>query len=321
MNLYLKLWSLSMLLCSALSLILYYAAGMRHSFIRKLFALLVLTQIADTVLAFSGLYQNSPLWKYVFLFCLAASLAAFPSLCFIAESFAAQYHRKIKNAIYAEEADYKKIVPGEKTTVYETKDLYIFFPEYKTVHFIVEKPPKKRDRSVTWCSAAAYQHELQRRFSPDNIEGCHASLGRYYEGAPMPPHKYGAFVFYDGKYAIDFDEPEKAVKTAADHGGDGFLQAAVIVDGRPAFYRLKMVRERCFRVLAELNGNLCIIDGKKKSDLLRFVDMLVELGVSNALYLDVGAICLSWYRKANGRVKMLFKLKLPWGKNWLIFRK
>lgn len=206
--------------------------------------------------------------------------------------------------------------------MYETKDLYIFFPEYRTVRFAIQNPPKKRDRSVTWCSAAAYQHALQLRFSSANIEGCYVSGGQYYEGAPMPRHKYGAFVFYDGRYAFDFDEPEQAVRTAADHGGDGFLQAAVIIDGKPAFMRLKIVRKKCFRVLAELNGNLCMVDGKKRTDLLDFVAMLGELGVRNALYMDMGAGWnYSWYRKENGRVKRLFRLRLPWSKNWLVFRK
>ena len=284
--------------------------------------LLMVILLAAILLSFSGAYLSFAWLKVIFNFCLAVSPAAIALLWFIIMMYQAQFHVKIKDAVYVDEADYQKIVPGEKTTVYETKDLYIFFPEYRTVNFNIKNPPKKSDRSVTWCGGAAYQHEYLLRFSPGNIEGCYASLGQYYEGALMPPFINGAFVFYDGHFAFDFDDPEKAVKTAAEHGGDGFMQAAIIIDGQPVPLKILLLRNKCFRVLADFNGNLCIINAKKRTNLIDYSAMLTELGVSSALYLDMGGgFNYSWYRKANGRVRMLFRLRFIWAKNWVTFRK
>lgn len=325
MNIYLKIWCLLMLLCCAAVKVICYLIGCRKRnirIIRIMNILLVVILLTAVFLSFSSAYFSSAWLKVIFGFCLAASPAAIALLWYVVMMYQAQFHVKIKEAVYVDEADYKKIVPGEKTTVYETKDLYIFFPEYRTVNFNTKNLPKKSDRSVTWCGGAAYQHEFQLRFSPGNIEGSYASLGQYHEGAPMPPYKKGAFVFYDGHFVFDFDDPEKAVKTAAEHGGDGFMQGAMIVDGQPVPLKILVCRKKCFRVLAELNGSLCIINAKKRTSLIDYSAMLTELGVSSALYLDMGGgFNYSWYRRENGRVRMLFKLRFPWAKNWLTFRK
>ena len=323
MSLYVKIWCLSMLLCAVLSLVIYCMAELRHSIIKKTYFLMLVTQVTAVLLSFLGVYNNTGWLKGIFIFCLMISPLAILGLYCILKVLKAQYHVKIKDAVYVEETDYKKIVPSDGTKVYETKDLYIFFPEYRTINFVFEKLPKKSDQSITWLSGAAFQHELLLNFSTGNIEGSFASGGRYYEGAPLDSaKKYGAFVFYDGHFAFCYDDPEAAVKKAADHGGDGFMQWIVISDGKPEALRLTIIRDKCFRVLAELNGNLCIIDVKKRINIRNLVGVLEKLGLSNALYLDMGAGWnYSWYRRTNGSIKMLFKLRLPWGKNWLVFRK
>ena len=46
------------------------------------------------------------------------------------------------------------------------------------------------------------------------------------------------------------------------------------------------------------------------------------LGVTNALYMDMGAGWnYSWYRNAAERVVTLFGLPVPWAHNWVVFRK
>ena len=79
-------------------------------------------------------------------------------------------------------------------------------------------------------------------------------------------------------------------------------------------------RARCYRALAELNGNLCIIDSANMIYFDGFMDELRRLGVTNAVYLDMGAGWnYSWYRKDDGTVKELFPTPGKYTTNWIAF--
>ena len=53
-----------------------------------------------------------------------------------------------------------------------------------------------------------------------------------------------------------------------------------------------------------------------------FLAELLRLGVTNALYMDMGAGWnYSWYRGAAGNVVTLFGLPVPWSHNWIVFQK
>ena len=81
-------------------------------------------------------------------------------------------------------------------------------------------------------------------------------------------------------------------------------------------------RARCYRTLAELNGSLCIIDSVKMLHFDEFMTELQRLGVTNAVYMDMGAGWnYSWYRAATGKVVTLFGLPVPWSHNWVVFTK
>ena len=81
-------------------------------------------------------------------------------------------------------------------------------------------------------------------------------------------------------------------------------------------------RPRGYRALAELNGNLCIIDAVNLMDFPEFAEKLRNLGVTNALYMDMGSGWnYSWLRLPSGEVESLFGLPVPWSHNWLVFRK
>ena len=80
-------------------------------------------------------------------------------------------------------------------------------------------------------------------------------------------------------------------------------------------------RARCYRALAELNGNLCIIDSVNMIHFTDFMDELKKIGVTNALYMDMCAGWnYSWYRNAAENVVTLFGLPVPWSHNWVVFR-
>ena len=131
---------------------------------------------------------------------------------------------------------------------------------------------------------------------------------------------YIVVVFYDGGFKFEFDDPESAMKEAANRGGSGFMQYGMLKDGE-LINGFTMPRVRSYRVIAELNGQLCIIDSIEMMHFEDFLNELKELNVTNALYMDMGAGWnYSWYRKNNGKAMPLFGLKVPWSHNWVVFR-
>ncbi len=298
----------------------YFVAQMRFSVLLYSYSALALTQIFALVIFLmgDGVIKNG-LLKILYRLCCVASLAVIPAFLFIFLGLISQYHVDINEAVVVSDADSDLLLPSEETIIYKTDTFYVFFPKYSKVDLEYGKRPKKSDKSITWCSGAAFQHDIQLGFSDENIEGYHASKG-VYSDSKYVKDGYGAVVFYDGDFRFEFDNPEDAIKEAADHGGSGFMQYRIMRDGK-LVNDFTMPRVRSYRVLAELNGNLCVIDSIEMMHFSEFIEKLEELNVTNALYMDMGAGWnYSWYRKNSGKVKTLFGLKVPWSHNWVVFR-
>ncbi|WP_044914935.1 hypothetical protein [Butyrivibrio sp. WCE2006] len=258
--------------------------------------------------------------RIMYHLCYMTSFLVLPAFIFIFMGLISQYHINIPESIDATRMSVEEILPGDGTTIYRTDKVYIFFPEYKTVDMECGNRPSQSDESITWCCGAAFQHAVELGFSQDNIEGDHASHGEFYD-SPYDRDADGAFVFADGKFGFEFGDKEKAVKKAAEAGGSGFMQLAMI-NNKKAVMNFDRPRARCYRTLAELNGHLCVIDSVKMMHFGEFMEELKRIGVTNAVYMDMGAGWnYSWYRKATGKVRTLFGLPVPWSHNWVVFRK
>lgn len=314
------IWLMIMALISLTAYTMYFVAQMRFSILLYSYSALAFSQIfALIVFLFGDNVLQKAVIKVVYYLCCLASLAVIPAFLFIFFGLISQYHANIPEAIVLKDSDYELLVPGEETTIYKTDTFYVFFPKYSRVDLEYGKRPKKSDKSITWCSGAAFQHDIQLGFSDDNIEGFHASHG-VYSDSPYAKPEYGAIAFYDGGFKFEFDNPEAEIKKAAQKGGSGFMQFRIIRDGKLC-NDFTMPRVRSYRVIAELNGELCIVDSIKMMPFNDFLEKLNELHITNALYMDMGAGWnYSWYRKNTGGVKTLFGLKVPWSHNWTVFR-
>ena len=132
---------------------------------------------------------------------------------------------------------------------------------------------------------------------------------------------FAAFTFAEGRFSFEFDDPSGAIREAAEKGGSGFMQFGLIREGETVM-GINRPRVRCYRTLAELNGHLCIIDSVRMIQFDDFMEELRRLGVTNALYMDMGAGWnYSWYRNVAEKVVTLFGLPVPWAHNWIVFRK
>ncbi len=314
------IWLMAMALLSLGAYTAFFVAQMWLNALHALYLSLAVLQFATLIVHLWGpekLTGKGP--KILYRICYASSFLVIPTFCFIFMGLISQYHVRIPGTIDASQMSAEQLVPTDETTVYNNGTVYIIFPKYSQVDLVCDKRPSKSDKSITWCSAAAFQHTVSLSFSQEDIEGDHASCGEYYT-SPYNKDAFAAFISYDGYFRFDFDNKEAAIKEAADAGGSGFMQFGLIND-KTEVMNFDRPRARCYRALAELNGNLCIIDSVNMIHFTDFMDELKRIGVTNALYMDMGAGWnYSWYRNAAENVVTLFGLPVPWSHNWVVFR-
>lgn len=315
------IWLMSMALLSLGAFTAFFVAQMWLNILFAVYLSLAILQFITLIIYMWGPEKlpYKPL-KLLYRLFYASSFLVIPSFVFIFMGLVSQYHIKIPDSIDASHMEPSEIRPGDKTLIYDTGTVYVFFPEYSSVELVCKKRPSKSDDSVTWCSGAAFQHAVSIGFSQDNIEGDHASNGVFYK-SPYEKDAFAAFVFSGGDFDFEFEKRSEAVRKAADAGGSGFMQFGLIKD-RQEVMNFDRPRARCYRTLAELNGSLCMIDSVNMLHFDEFMAELERLGVENAVYMDMGAGWnYSWYRNAAGKVVTLFGLPVPWSHNWIVFRK
>jgi len=232
-----------------------------------------------------------------------------------------QYHNRLTaDGKVNSEEEVKEFVEGtdKDVVILETENLYIFCPKYESISFVSGERPKKSDKSIALCVAAAFQAKYNYRFTEDEIVGWHASDGRLERG--KPEKNLGALTYVDGVPRIwDVNEAEEAVKKAAEEGGTGYQQFVVLYEGKRGTHDSDEFR--CFRVLALLNDRLCIIDSAKQMHYSEYIDALEKLGVRNALYCDMGSGWnYSWYRNEEETAVDIIGSPWPFSHNWLVFR-
>ncbi len=314
------MWLMSMTLLSVGAFTAFFVAQMWLNLLYAVYVGLMVMQFAALIIYLWGPEKITfaPLKVLYYVF-YASSIFVLPAFIFIFMGLISQYHVKIPESIDASNMATSQIVPGNETVIYNTGTVYVFFPKYSEIDLVCKDRPSKSDKSITWCSGAAFQHTVSIGFSQDDIEGDHASDGILYE-SPYDKDAFAAFVFFDGSFKFEFENRSEAMKTAAEAGGNGFMQFALIRD-KEVVMNFDRPRARCYRTLAELNGHLCIIDSVNMMHFDEFMEELCRLGVTNAVYMDMGAGWnYSWYRRPSGKVTTLFGLPVPWSHNWLVFR-
>ena len=315
------IWLMAMTLLALFAFTCYFVAQMWLNILRAGYIALAVAQVLALTIYMWGPEKLKRGWqRLLYRLLYASSFCVIPAFLFIFMGLISQYHVAIPDSIAAANLPVQEIVPTGKTTVYDTGTVYVIFPEYTEVNHVCETRPSKSDASITWCSGAAFQHTVSLGFSQENVEGDHAVKGTLYE-SPYNWDSFAAFTFANGQFSFEFDDPSGAIRSAAEAGGSGFMQFGLIRDGETVI-GFDRPRARCYRTLAELNGNLCIIDSRQMMHFEDFMDEVRRLGVTNALYMDMGAGWnYSWYRDAADRVVTLFGLPVPWSHNWVVFQK
>jgi len=176
------------------------------------------------------------------------------------------------------------------------------------------------------CCEAAFTGK-ERLSSPSfrhsHIAGNHVSGGRLYKGYACRANT-GCFAYYkdSGKWEFAFNRYSQCLDKAVKAHGMAFGQTMIIYNGKDVHGRrpVRDTSKNIYRALCEWNGKLCIIDSEKTMTYASFISALKRLGVTHALYLDMGiGWNFSFYRDNSNTLRYIHSLRIPVTTNWITF--
>ena len=204
--------------------------------------------------------------------------------------------------------------------------LVIYYPPTDSIELrCFDRPDPAVDSNIVFCCAAAFTADRGTAPSHDRIRGDHVSRGRFYQRPPLKRNT-GAFWAWDSSWIFDYDEnPDSerirtCFKSNAIDGGAAFRQEMMIHKGQMVrtTRRLNDVNE--FRALCQKGKYLCVVDSVEAMSFGEFIHLLLNAGMDEALYLDMGAWNYSWYREyAGGDATFIHPNPNPSETNWLVF--
>lgn len=201
----------------------------------------------------------------------------------------------------------------------DTNGLIVLFPKFSSVDLVCGTMPSKDDSSVILVAEAAYTGECLQEFRHSNILGDHVSGGVRYKGTRCNRNT-GAFVFYNHRWKFLFNNYSHELDSAAMNGGAGFGQELFILNGKIKATVRKDTNRNQFRALCEKDGRLCVIESDSVISFSSFKERLLKFGVSNAIYLDMGAGWNhAWYKGDEGEVHELHPKLHDYCTNWITF--
>ena len=165
--------------------------------------------------------------------------------------------------------------------------------------------PNIEQEDVVLCVAAAFTGKCLDGFEHSNILGPHITQGVLDEGYE---EKGGYAVFASWGKQKEFFElgnQEKLEEVAAAKGM-AFTQYWVIKDGKGYNPPRQTIKQEYYRCIAQKAGRTYVIESKEVVEFDYFVKCLVERGVENALYMDMGkGWNHSFYRNEKGEAHIL----------------
>ena len=202
----------------------------------------------------------------------------------------------------------------------DTNGLIVLYPNYSEIDLVCFRMPQKSDSSVILFAEAAFSGQ-GFYYHHHNIAGDHVSSGQRYQGYRCRRNT-GAFVFYNSKWKFCKGSYSNELDSAAFYGGAGFGQELILYNGSKVHTIRPDNNSHLFRALCAIDERLCIVQSEDILTFGSFKDKLVEIGVSDAIYLDMGSGWdFAWYRNEQGDVVELIPETLDCGTNWITFYK
>lgn len=210
------------------------------------------------------------------------------------------------------------------TRVEHSSGIVAYYPQFTSIDLAVEQMPAAGADSVIFCCEAAFTGELLDSFKHTNIADNHIAGGTLYKGYTCPANT-GAFSFFnDGSWSFSAGKRFDLSR----HPIMAFCQRLLIINGvtQPVWNVLRDKRT-IYRALCEKNGQLCLVQTTQVDTYARFIALLEQYQVDNAIYLDMGAGWnYAWYRDSNDKIIEIFpeSKQAPnyrYRTNWLVFKR
>lgn len=221
--------------------------------------------------------------------------------------------------------DPQSSVPPAPTVRIDTcEGLVIYYPPTDSIELrCFDRPDPKVDSSVVFCCAAAFTADWKTEPDHERIQGDHVSGGRYYPRPRLKRNTGAFFVRDDGRYAFMYsqDARQETFRPVFKHASTAFTQEMMIHEGD----KVKTTRPESnvneFRALCLIGHRLCVADASEPMRFGTFIQLLLNAGVTEALYLDMGpGWNYSWYREyADSNATWIHSATLSSATNWLVF--
>lgn len=193
--------------------------------------------------------------------------------------------------------------------------------------------PDTTNEQVIFCAAAAFTGKCLDYFDHTNILGPHISNGVLYDGYTenkdgIPfEQRYALFVWKGmdnqgnlfGKGFHPLPNGELLSNVQKQHGM-AFTQHWVIKDSKIFTpYIQPLDRKEYFRSICQKDNRFFVIANKSEMPYQDYLNLLLEYGVENALYMDMGAGWNhSFYRDADNQLHVLHPKTHTYPTNWIV---
>lgn len=203
----------------------------------------------------------------------------------------------------------------------DTLGLMVLYPRFSSIDLVCGIEPQKSDSTVILFAEATYTGQCLKEFNHNNIAGDHVSSGKCYKGYPCKRNT-GAFVYHEGAWQFCYKDYSNKMDEAASSGGAAFAQELIIYNGESVPTVRKDDNRNQFRALCDTQDKrLCIIESDSIISFGDFRKRLLQIDISNAIYLDMGpGWNYAWYRRGDSVIELHPKTH-NYCTNWITFYK
>ena len=216
---------------------------------------------------------------------------------------------------------YEKKNSSIRIDVLDNSQFICFTPENCTLDYVVNTPPQKEDSTIMFCMAASFTGQRMETFEYSNICGTYFADSKVWNKDIQPTINIDAsFAYWNDSSYFSIGKDVALLESAIKNNGVFFMQKHVLCDGERG--QMNLTKSTIYRVLAKYNDDLCVIQNTQPMEYMPFVQGLENLGIKDAIYLDMGGWRYSWYRDEEGKVIELFPVTkdTKYQTNWIIFR-
>ena len=205
------------------------------------------------------------------------------------------------------------------------RGLVIYYPPTDSIELrCFDRPDPAADSNVVFCCAAAFTADWGTKPDHARICGDHVSRGKLYL-RPKLKRNTGAFIVQENGWCFDHmpDADQEYFRSSFRMATTAFRQEMMIHLGERVPTTRPDSSVNQYRALCEIGTTLCVVDSAESIPFGDFIQLLLDAGMSEALYMDMGpGWNYSWYREyPDSSVTWIHSVSLPSATNWLVFHR